>query len=54
MSVKVITVGEDILSANEEKSRQNKKLLSTEQIDCMTNGKKDRQVYMLVQTNNMD
>ena len=28
MTVKVITVGEDILSANEEKSRQNKKLLT--------------------------
>jgi hydrogenase nickel incorporation protein HypB len=32
MTVKVITVGEDILSANEEQSRQNKNLLSAHKV----------------------
>ena len=32
MTIKVITVGEDILSANEEKSRQNKKLLTDHRV----------------------
>ena len=32
MTIKVINVGEDILSANEEKSRQNKKLLTDHRI----------------------
>jgi hydrogenase nickel incorporation protein HypB len=32
MTIKVITVGEDILSANEEKSRQNKSLLTAHKI----------------------
>jgi hydrogenase nickel incorporation protein HypB len=32
MTVKVITVGEDILSANEEQSRQNKKLLTDHRV----------------------